>query len=261
MNVAATARSPRSENFSGGLASAILLHIAAAGAIVLAGVVNHWTHPDWGGSSAQTGEIQASLVSALPLPNRVPPVEHNVLVQPDVSATPKPPPKEATQPPPKPTDVLVKGKETPAKPAPVATPTPPKHAQPTPDTTKANTGSAATQIPQAIVQTKNGTAALTVQNHTFGARYAYYLDAVQRIISQNWMTQEADPRTSVGKSVKLIFDINADGTPMNVRVETPSGSQSLDASALHALQRIDGFGPLPAGNQITVEDTFNYHQQ
>jgi protein TonB len=35
---------------------------------------------------------------------------------------------------------------------------------------------------------------------------------------------------------------------------------SLDASALHALQRVDGFGPLPAGNQITVADTFEYHR-
>ena len=260
MSIAATVRAPRPENFSGGLASAIVLHLAVAGAIILAALINHWTHPHWGGDSSQAGEIQASLVNALPAPTVAPPVEKNVLVQPDVSKTPAPPPKEATQPPPKPTDILVKNKTTPTKPAPVPTPTPPKHPQPVPDTTKANTGSAATQIPQAIVQTKNGTAALTVQNHTFGVRYAYYLDAVQRIISQSWQTQEADPRTSVGKSVKVIFDINADGAPMNVRIETPSGSPTLDASAIHALQRVDGFGPLPAGNVITVEDTFNYHQ-
>ena len=86
-------------------------------------------------------------------------------------------------------------------------------------------------------------------------------EIVSRIVAQNWYTQEADPHSSQGKSVTLLFDIQRDGTPTNVRLETRSGSPSLDTSALHALQRVDGFGPLPAGDHVTVEYKFDYHQQ
>jgi protein TonB len=137
---------------------------------------------------------------------------------------------------------------------------PPKHPQPTKDSPKAHTGDAATQLPQSTSQVKNGTATATVQDRTFGNRYAYYVQIVSRVVAQNWYTTEADPRTSAGKRTTVIFDINRDGVPTNVRLETRSGSSSLDVSALHALQRVEGFGPLPAGNSITVEYTFDYKQ-
>src|SRR6201999_3574722 len=162
---------------------------------------------------------------------------------------PKPPPKEATQPPPKPTDILTKEKTAPTPPPkvrPVDHPTPPKHPQPPPPTTKAAAGDAATQLPQAINQVKNGTAMATVQDRTFGNRYAYYLKIVSNTVAQNWEPYEADPTTSQGKRVTLLFEINRDGVPENIRIETKSGSPSLDASALHALQRVANFGPLPA---------------
>ena len=256
-----TVRPPASQKFGSGLTLAVVLHVALAAALVTAAFVNPFNLDRWGGHESTEGAIQASVVDALPLPPKAPPVEKSVLVQPDVTPAPAPPPKEAAAPPPKPTDVLIKGKTAPPKPAKVETPTPPKHPQPTPETTKATTGAPATQIPQSIAQNRNGQAALTVADHVYGQRYAYYFDAVQRTINQNWFGQEADPRTSMGKSVKLIFDINRDGTPSNIRVETSSGSPSLDLSAMHALQRIDTFGPLPTGDKKTVEDTFTYHPQ
>jgi protein TonB len=118
-----------------------------------------------------------------------------------------------------------------------------------------------TQVAQSIAQNRNGQTALTVANHVYGQRYAYYFDAVQRTISQNWFDQEVERRSSMGKSVKLIFDINRDGAPSNIRVETPSGSPTLDLSAVQALQSVTTFGPLPAGDKQTVEDTFTYHPQ
>jgi protein TonB len=63
------------------------------------------------------------------------------------------------------------------------------------------------------------------------------------------------------KSATIVFDIDHDGVPSNARVETRSGSPSLDLSALRAVQRVDGFGPLPAGNRITVEFTFHFRPQ
>jgi protein TonB len=243
-----------------GLAGAVLLHVAVVAGIAGAALFAAHLHPErWGERQAEAGAIQASMVSAIPLPAKAPPVKDSVLASEDVTTAPAVKVKEATQPPPKPTDVLIKGK-TPTKVAPVPKPMADKHPQPTPPTPRAASGDAATQLPQSIAQVTNGTASLTVMNKAFGDRYAYYLQIVGRKISENWLTQEADPRASQGKSVTLIFDVERDGTPANVRVKTPSGSASLDASAIHALQRVDGFGPLPAGNQITIEDTFDYHR-
>jgi len=255
-----TVRPVAQEKFGSGLTLAIVLHLLLAASIVTAAVVNPFNLDRWGGHESTEGAIQASIVDALPLPPKAPPVDKSVLVQPDVSPAPAPPPKAAATTPPKETDLLIKGKTAP-KTAKVEAPAPPKHPQPTPVTTKATNGTPATQIPQSIAQNHDGQAALTVADHVFGQRYAYYFDAVQRTINQNWFGREADPGSSMGKSVKIIFDINRDGTPSNIRIETSSGSPSLDLSAIHALQRVDTFGPLPAGSKQTVEDTFTYHPQ
>jgi protein TonB len=255
-----TIRPPASEKFGSGLTLAIILHVVLAAGLLTAAFVSPFNLDRWGGHESTEGAIQASVVDALPLPPKAPPVEKSVLVQPDVTPAPAPPPKEAAAAPPKDTDVLIKGKTAP-KTAKVETPAPSKHPQPTPETTKANSGSAATQIPQSVAQNRNGQAALTVQDHVFGQRNAWYFDAVQRTINQYWHADNVDSRSSMGKSVKLVFDINRDGTPSNIRVETSSGSPSLDQSAMRALQLVDKFGPLPAGNKQTVEDTFTYHPQ
>ena len=262
MSVFASVDDQNPDHLGSGFARAVGLHILIAATCVgltyiVPGHVQHW-----GENAASVGAIQASMVSAIPLPTKVAPVEKSVLASDNVAPAPKPPPKTATQPPPKPTDILVKDKtpKTPPKVAPVEQPAPPKHPQPTPPTPKAATGDLATQLPEAMTQLKNGTAMATVQDRTFGNRYAYYVKIVSQIVAQNWYTQEANPTSSQGKHVTLLFDINRDGVPQNIRIETKSGSPSLDASALHALQRVDNFGPLPAGDHITVEYTFDYKQ-
>jgi len=261
MSSYATTPDSQDDYFGSGLAGAVVLHVVIAATIIAAAFLTHLHHNSWGENASSVGAIQASMVPAIPLPTRAAPVANSVLTPDTVSAAPAPPPKEATQPPPKPTDIEIKAKTLPAKVAPVTAPAPPKHPQPTPDTSKASTGEQATQLPQSISQVKNGTATVTIQDRAFGDRYGYYRQIVSRIVAQNWYTQEADPRSSQGKSVTLIFDIERDGTPANVRIETKSGSSTLDTSALRALQRVDGFGPLPAGDHVTVEYTFDYHQQ
>jgi protein TonB len=242
-----------------GLLTAVLLHAAVA-AILVAFAVFHPTGHRLGEDSASVGAIQASMVSAIPLPSNAPPVKDSVLASEDTNIAPVPP-KAATQPPPLPTDLLIKGRIDPhTKIADVPT-LPPKHPQPTRDSTKAQTGENATQLPMSASQVKNGTATATVQDKTFGDRYSYYTDIISRTVAQNWFTQEADPRASQGKRTTVIFDIGRDGVPTNIHLGDRSGSPSLDASALHALQRVEGFGPLPPGyNHITVEYTFDYHR-
>ena len=250
----------KEDRIGGGIAGAIVLHLLLAAAMIGAAFYTHSSSDHWGEKASQTGAIQASMVSAIPLPSKVKPVEKSVLAPDEASPAPAPPPKAAAIPPPRDTDILVKGKTQPAKTAPTPAINPPKHPQPVPDTAKVQTGQSATQLPQSVTQTKNGDAAATIEDKAFGARYAYYRDIVSRTVSQNWYTSEADPRASQGKHVIVIMDIQRDGSPTNVHVQTRSGSPSLDTSALRAIQRIDSFGPLPAGDHVTVELSFDFHQ-
>lgn len=261
MTTYATANDDQDDKFGRGIAGAIALHVLLAVVFVSVALFGHHSSSHWGENASSVGAIQASMVSSIPLPQKFKPVDKSVLAPDNVSPAPAPPPKEATIPPPRPTDILVKAKPQPTKLGPITQPAPPKHPQPAPPSPKAQTGESATQLPESITQMKNGTATATVQDRTFGNRYAYYVQIVSQKVAQNWYTTEADPHASQGKHTIIVFDIERDGTPANVRILNKSGSPSLDTSALRALQRVDGFGPLPAGNQITVEYTFDYRQQ
>ena len=95
----------------------------------------------------------------------------------------------------------------------------------------------------------------------FGSKYAWYVQVIQRKVSENWLKYEVDPRITAAQRVYITFDVARDGHPANVRVEQSSGVPSLDISATRALQRIDTFGPLPpdySGSKITVEYWFDY---
>jgi protein TonB len=95
----------------------------------------------------------------------------------------------------------------------------------------------------------------------FGTRFAWYVQGVQRTVSQNWMKYEIDPRITSAQRVYITFDIARDGHPTNVQVEQSSGVPSLDISAARAIQRIDTFGTLPpeySGSKVSVEFWFDY---
>lgn len=203
------------------------------------------------------------MVSSLPLPPRQRELDTGVLT----SEAPSPAPliaKEKTEPPPSPKEIPIPTKAVkPPKVAEKATPQPPKHVQPVPpQPKKATTGeTAGIRVPEATMQLKNGAASVNVQDRAFGARFAYYVNIVNKTVAQNWYTQEADPVASNGKRVTVVFDINRQGVPSNVRIETRSGSPTLDTSAVRAVQRVEGFGPLPQGDHITVEYSFDYRRQ
>ena len=241
----------------------IVFHGLIAAAILGWAFLFHTSGHNWGEHASNAGAIQATMVSSLPLPPTQRTLDSGVLT----SEAPSPAPvitKERTEPPPAPNEVAIPEKITkPIKTADKPTPAPPKHIQPvTPPPTKAVTGeTAGVRIAQSTLEVKNGTASVSVEDRTFGQRFAYYVNIVNSKVAQNWYTAEADPRTSIGKSTTIIFDINREGVPSNARVETSSGSPTLDLSAMRAVQRVDGFGPLPQGDHITVEYTFHLHPQ
>lgn len=258
------ARSGESEGAS--FAGSLLFHALLFGAIVGGSLAFRHHGQSWGQHDMAAGAIQATMVSSLPLPPRQKSLDTGVLTSEKPSPAPTPT-KERTEPPPSPKDIAILKKDLP-KPAKVADrplPEPIKHPQPVrPDPTKATSGeTAGIRIAQATMQLKNGTASISVEDRAFGARFAYYVNIVNRKVAQNWFTQEADPRASQGKRVTIVFDIDRSGIPSNIRVEDASGSPSLDQSAKRAVQRVqdEGFGPLPAGDHIRVDYAFDYRQQ
>lgn len=253
-------------NERAGFAGSLLLHSLLFGAMVAGSLAFRHHGQSWGQHDMAAGAIQATMVSSLPLPPRQKSLDTGVLTSEKPSPAPTPA-KERTEPPPSPRDIPIVRKDQPKPPklAERPTPEPPKRPQPVkPEPTKATSGeTAGIRIPQATMQLKNGTASISVEDRTFGSRFAYYVSIVNRKVAQNWYTQEADPRASEGKRVTIVFDINREGIPSNIRVEGASGSPSLDQSAQRAVQRVqdEGFGPLPAGDHITVDYAFDYRRQ
>lgn len=95
----------------------------------------------------------------------------------------------------------------------------------------------------------------------FGSRFSWYVQAVQRKVSENWLKYQVDPSIREANRVYVTFDIARDGHPSHVEIEQSSGVPSLDISAVRAIQRIDTFGPLPpeySGSKVSVEFWFDY---
>ena len=258
MSTQAISQPSPDDQFRRGLIGAVALHLLIAAAFIAIGLYLNHNSNKFGENASSAGSIQASMVSAIPLPQKAKPVDKQVLAPDHVSPAPLPPPKEAAAPPPRPTDIEVKANTPPKKIAPIPTVAPPKHPQPTPPSAKAQTGESATQLPQATIKTSNGTATVTVQSRVLGERYAWYIRLISDKIQQSYSQQYPDPRSSMGRSVTITFYVDTTGSPTNVQILTASGSSTLDQAGKRAVQQVDTFGPNPSNQQIPIEFTFNY---
>ena len=70
---------------------------------------------------------------------------------------------------------------------------------------------------------------------TFGNQYGWYVDAITRRISQNWLKSLVDTNVRSAPRVYMSFDIARNGAVSNIEVKQPSGIPSLDRSAMRAL--------------------------
>ena len=234
-----------------------------------------YSRNSWGSNETQ-GAIEATLVSnapAIPLPQDLPPTP-SVLATPTPSVAPAPAaeqPKAVQQPEPDAIPIPVKQppKQQPQKK--VAENQPPPMPQPRqPIDSRANRYPSPAQTPpdratygEAAPQTRSSMNAIQGPNNPvnikggdFGSQFPYYVGIIRRTVARNWYEAEVQPSTAAGTRVFLNFTVSRDGTPGNVHIEAPSGSPSLDTSCLRAVQRVETFGPLPAGynqNNISVE--------
>jgi len=248
-------------------AGSAALHFAlAASFVIYAFIQGHLRHDSWGANTTQ-GAIQATLVSnaPIPLPQEQPPTESVLATQ-----TPSPAPapaepqaKAAQQPEPDAIPIPVKEQPKPAPPRKVAHPEPmPKQHQPSdsranrypsPVQNRANYGEATPNMARSLNTNQGPNNPVNIKGGDFGSQFPYYVEVIKRTVARNWYQQEVQPGTPAGARVFLNFSVARDGSPSNVRVQTSSGSPSLDTSCLRAVQRVDSFGPLPSGyNQSSI---------
>ena len=226
------------------------MHLLVVGLLVGYGYVHNLLHgTEWGANSFQQGAIQATLVSsaAVPLPPKDTPTD-NVLATETPSVAPALAEKKA-EPLPLPDAIPIPEKQTPVKPQAKAKPiAPPQHQPPPKPQHKANFGEAApANLPRSTASNTNTNSPVEMPGGDFGSRFGWYVDVIKRKVAQVWYLREVDPSTAAGATVYIQFTVSRDGSPSSVSIATPSSSPSLNYSCLHAVQRVDTFGPLPSG--------------
>jgi protein TonB len=243
-------------------------HVALFGGALLYGALLGGSGQIWGGSGAGGAALNVTLTASIPLQARPAPPENVLAVDsPGQSMTIPRAPERSPEAIPLPAPDARKVEATKAPP-PVKKPepstraaaAPPVKVPPQPENVVpyGHGGPAG----GALFSSSTGTGGVSVDGGgDFGSRYAWYVDAVRRKVSENWLRYEIDPAIQGAERVYVYFEIGRDGRPSNVRIAQSSGVPSLDRSAVRTLQRIDTFGPLPAdyrGSRVSVEFWFDY---
>jgi periplasmic protein TonB len=249
------------ERWGRALAWSVGLHVGVTVLIVIYTVFFYHTGGQAWGSGGGGEAIGATLVNAVPLPTPPSPTQ-NVLANESKGLTQSQPKIEEKAP----DAIEIQGKNAKIKPKKnQETVTKEKsQAEPEPENNQVAFGEGGpVSGPYGTFSAAGakGGFGITGSGGDFGTKYAWYVQVIQRKVSENWMKYEVDPSITSAKRVFITFDVARDGHPSNVQIEQSSGVPSLDISAVRALQRIDTFGPLPAdytGDKISVEYWFDY---
>ncbi len=97
----------------------------------------------------------------------------------------------------------------------------------------------------------------------FGTRYSWYVEAVKRRISENWLVSTVDPTVRIAPRVVITFQILRNGSITNIQILQASGNASVDNSARRAVLGSNPLQPLPgdyAGSNVNVEFWFDFHR-
>lgn len=227
------------------------LHLLIAAFVVYYGWVMGLFHHNIWGSVGAGGAMQVTLVSsALPLPADQ--INQNVLATETPSQAPAAPsPKEQKHI--DETAIPILGK--PLKPTAQNIPKTQQH-QPPPRQNVAQYGEqAGSDMPHQMQIGSTGPT--TVGDNNFASLFPWYVDQINRLMSQNWDKRQVDPRTPKGARVYLIFTVYRDGSHSRPQLDTSSGSPTLDNSCMIGVQRVDSFGNLPPNyNQSTLKVSY-----
>ena len=236
------------------------LHVAITAGVLLWSVVFTRSSGEGWGAGGGGEAIGATLVSTVPLPANAAQTQ-NVLANESKGLTKSQPKIEEVEP----EAIPIQGKNAKIKAKKIPTPTKEKP-RPEPEVESNQVafgegGPVSGPYGTFSAAGAKGGFGFTGGGGDFGTRFAWYVQGVQRKVSENWLKYEIDPKISTAQRVYITFDIARDGHPMNVQVEQSSGVPSLDISASRAIQRIDTFGALPpeySGSKVSVEFWFDY---
>ena len=223
-------------------AGSLALHGALFAGLLLYGILSGFLHRNPWGNPGAGGAIQVSLVSsAIPLPSDQPP-NKNVLSTETPSQAPAEPTPKAKQAVDE-TAIPFSGKQEKLKPE-NARKT--QQHQPQPDNRAQFGEQAGSILPRStMAQPGSASSPVSITNGDFGSRFGWYVEIIKRKVSQNWNRYEVDPHTAKGAVAEIYFRVNRQGAPSNFKINTASGSPTLDRSCLLATQRVDTFGDLP----------------
>jgi protein TonB len=223
-------------------AGSLALHGLLFGSLLLYGILNGFFHHMLWGNPGSGGAIQVSLVSsALPLPSDQPP-NKNVLSTETPSQAPAEPTPKAKQAVDE-TAIPFSGKQEKLKEQ--NTRKTQQH-QPQPDNRAQFGEQAGMSMPRSTyAQAGSLSSPVNIGNGDFGNRFGWYVEIIKHKVSQNWNRYEVDPHTAKGAMAEIYFRINRQGAPSSFKINTASGSPTLDRSCLLATQRVDTFGILP----------------
>jgi protein TonB len=238
------------EPFAGPAAGSAGLHLAIAAMLVSYAWAMGLFHHNFWGTAGSGGSMQVTLTNALPLPADQ--INQNVLATETPSKAPATPsPKEQKHV--DETAVPILGK--PAKPTAQNIPKTQLH-QPQPKQNVAQYGEQnGSVMPHQMQPGSSGPT--TVGDNNFASLFPWYVDQINRKMSQSWDKAQVDPRTPKGARVFLDFSIYRDGSHSRPQIDTSSGSPTLDNSCMLGVQRVDTFGQLPPNyNQSTLKVSY-----
>jgi protein TonB len=244
-----------------------IFHAALIAFAIFEGYYSH-TGTSWGGAG---GAITVGVVGSVPgIPMPRPEIITPNRVVDDSKGLYKTEPPEIKQPPPKDAVTIPKFSKLKAPPKYVTRPSkvlenktpPPPNAVPyggggapaVPYTSFAMGAGSSTQAGLSFGGTGSG---------DFGSRFSWYVEAVQRRVSSNWLQSTVDSGISTAPRATATFDILRDGTIANIQITRSSGNASVDASAIRALQGsspLDRLPPEYAGSRVSVEFWFDFHR-
>lgn len=98
----------------------------------------------------------------------------------------------------------------------------------------------------------------------FSGQFPWYVEAVRRRISSNWLYSTIDPRVTWAPRAVVTFQILRNGSIVNVELLRSSGNDSVDRSAVRAVLSSTPVEPLPSGyggSYVQVEFWFEFRRQ
>ncbi|MGB9334317.1 MAG: TonB family protein [Candidatus Acidiferrales bacterium] len=262
---------PPVENLKGALKLSAIFHAALfAGMIFLMKATPH--ENDWGGPGGSisvgiVGSVPAA-VPAVPLPQPDTVTESRVVDESKglykTEPQPKPKVEDATPIPKFEKNKPPKYVSKPSKLLENKTP-PPTNAVPYGGGgTPAVPYSSATTFTMGSGSTQAGMGFTGAGGGNFGQRYSWYVEAVQRRVSGNWLQATVDPGIHAAPRADITFQIMRDGTVANIQILQSSGNASVDTSAVRAIRASSPLQPLPgdySGGYVSVDFYFDFRRQ